>query len=58
MFLFELHPVLFTLQPNKRTDYNRTKDVEQKTPSFLHNRKWWVLTFTADHVLQVTYCFL
>ncbi|KAK5831165.1 hypothetical protein PVK06_014960 [Gossypium arboreum] len=27
-------------QPNKKTDYNRTKDVEQKAPSFLHNGKW------------------
>ncbi|MFQ6647601.1 hypothetical protein Gotur_021894, partial [Gossypium turneri] len=52
MFLFELHPVLFTLQPNKKTNCNRTKDVEQKTPSFLHNGKWWVLTSTADHVFQ------
>ncbi|TYI68220.1 hypothetical protein E1A91_D08G074700v1, partial [Gossypium mustelinum] len=50
--------LLFTLQPNKKTDYNRTKDVEQKAPSFLHNGKWWVLTSTADHVLQVARCFL
>nr|KJB60706.1 hypothetical protein B456_009G321000 [Gossypium raimondii] len=44
--------------PKKKTDYNRTKDVEQKAPSFLYNGKWWVLTSTADHVLQVARCFL
>ncbi|MFQ6633374.1 hypothetical protein Gotur_011161, partial [Gossypium turneri] len=52
MFHFELYHVIFTLQPNKKMDYNRTKDVEQKAASFLHNGKWWILTSTTDHVLQ------